>query len=128
MSKIRNAKDLRITYSICRYMEQQLDGFDDPQKASNAIAKMKREIREYTHRETNRRIVKEGSPDYCIELITLPKEITTLEKAEEYFYENYYMECPNSYYDCTGYLFTEWSIVFQKSDGFYVWHCIGRDC
>ena len=91
---------------------------------SDEIIRVKRAIREYTHR-------KPGNPVFCttfdgyIEKIVMPYD--NLEDNEEYFEECIYIEPYRTCYDCTGRPFTAWHTIVKQGGRFVCYHSIGYD-
>lgn len=92
------------------------------------IIDLKRTIREYAHRKSDRRYLANISDDsYYTVLITLPEYIKTYEDADEYFKEEEFMTCRPSQYDCTGQHFTRWYKIFKRNGRFVAFHKCGVD-
>lgn len=131
---IRNSSDLKYKYILLNFANKLLREKDnqylDMDNLNNYIVKSKKEIREYYKKENEKRferIVKDNGIDGYIILFELPKEITSLESAEEYFKCHEYRECRPSMYDCTGQAFTSWYKIFKRNNKFYAYHSISFD-
>lgn len=119
MIEIRNEKDLRRAYEVLRMCFE--FGANNTQ-----VADLKRDIRKYLKRTSDRRLIK-SDWDNCIVLVTLPDFIDNREDAEEYFEAREYI-CPRyPAYDCTGRPFTAWHKVFKRNDRWMIYHCVTTD-
>ena len=117
----------RETIEIIRIFEADLDNAKDPEKLKKHIDDMKRDVRKYLNRpEEDRRYIC-GEFDSAVMLITLPECIRDKDDAKEYFEEYEFMEIPNSPYDCTGKLFTNWYKVFERNGRWMAYHGICMD-
>lgn len=120
---VRNDRELRLNYEIL-YMFKIGDGFKN--KTKEWLDKLKRANREYTHKKTDRRMIKEDGDGYLL-LIECPDWVETRMDAEEWFYseeERTYIPSP---YDCTGQQFTCWYKLFQRNGKWMCYHSIGVD-
>ena len=115
--RIRSTKDLELMYLLLR-------SCDVPHEIAD---KYKRAIREYTHREKDRRVIGDDGIDGYTVLIALPDSITGREEAEEHFYNNEYRECLPSMYDCTGQAFTLTHRVVERRGRWYCYHTVRFD-
>lgn len=127
---IRNNEDFRMNYKIMLELSKvDPSTVDYPRKFCDSLAKWKRELREYMHRETDydHRIVKDNGIDGYIELVRLPDDFSSVEEATSFF-EDFmaYRPIPSAY-DCTGRMFTAWYKVFKRRGGFWCYHCVGMD-
>ena len=134
---INNKKDLEAAYLLMRYFENRLKTTKDTNlwNAFNyIIAKYKKDIRGYYNYRnspffTNQYVAISKGDDYYVEKIKLPflgnydkKEV------EKLFRENYFIQCPNSPWDCTGKPFTSNFVVFKNSFGeWWAYHVISLD-
>ena len=91
------------------------------------IQELKRELREYSHRKSDRKYFAESDYGYYKLLIELPEYIKTYEDADEYFKEEEYMTCRPSQYDCTGQHFTLRYKIFKRNGRFMAYHECGID-
>ena len=88
---------------------------------------IKRAIREYTNRPSGGVwIVKDDGADGYIELREMPR-FDSLEEADEWFKNCYYLEYRPSPYDCTGQRFTVWYKLFQRRGRWWAYHSVGVD-
>ena len=90
------------------------------------IPELKRELRSFLHRKSDRRIFNAEYDDW-IELIKCPSWVKNDDDAREWFEENERKVCPPSQYDCTGYAFTLWYKFVKRNDGYYCYHRICLD-
>ena len=136
---IRDSKDLRFKYETLlwlkkikdKYYSLDIDSYNDSVKE---IKKIKREIRDYYKRESERkeRFIRDDGIDGSIVLIELPGEINSVkidsfELAEEYFKAYEYRTYRPSMYDCTGQIFTSWYKIIKRNNKFYAYHCVSFD-
>jgi len=139
MEKLRSLKDLynrEATITIYQKLLAEKRANMDKQSIAHIeefIDQMKVSVRAYYRQhkadfENDRRVIHDYGIDGAIVLIPLPKNLTTEGMAREYFEENEYMDRPNSPYDCTGEIFTEWYKIIERNGRFYAYHSIGRDC
>ena len=135
---INNKKDLEAAYFLMRYFENRLKTTKDTNLWNTfnyIIAKYKKDIREYYNYRnrpifTNRYIAfSSENGDYYVEKIKLPFLGNYNKKeVEELFEENYFIQCPNSPWDCTGKPFTSNFVVFKNSFGeWWAYHVISLD-
>lgn len=120
---VRNDRELRLNYELLN-MFNNGDGFQH--KTKEWFDRIKRANREYTHRESDRRMIKVDM-DGCILLIECPDWVETRMDAEEWFYseeERTYIPSP---YDCTGQQFTCWYKLFKRNGKWMCYHDIGID-
>ena len=115
--RIRTKADLRLAYNILR-------NFDGG--SNDWYADLKREIRAYTGRTSDRRVIDDRG-DSAVMLITLPDWIKSAEMAQEYFEHYEYREYLPSMYDCTGQLFTNWFKIVERGGRFVAYHSISMD-
>lgn len=113
---IRNGEDLRINYWLIRNLPANAD-----------LAELKRAIREYTHRESDRRIIKEYGIDGYVCLIELPDDLKDEREADDYFRDAEYIDKYWSYYDCTGRPFTSWYKLFKRNGRWMAYHAVNFD-
>ena len=125
--------DPRMYYTIFRHYKGILSNLDDSAydkaEIEAKIAEKKRELRKMLKRpaQNNRKIVKNYGIDGFIELIHLPKHLSSKEAAKRWFEENEFIESPRSAYDCTGKLFTCWFRIFKRGDEFIAYHRVCTD-
>lgn len=128
MFRIRDKKDLELAYSFLKIFKETEDTWDNPEKVEKAVVEMKREIRRYTKlSDSDRRIVKDYSPDGFIELVELPEWLIDEKDAEQYFNENMWIHYRWADHDCTGQLFTGWVKVFRRRGRWMAYHAICKD-
>lgn len=123
MMTVRNSSDARQAHWFIEHMKG-LPG------AEEIIKGLKKEIRGFFRRqdrEKDRRIVKDYGIDGYIELIELPKDISTLENAKEYVEEYETIKAIPSAYDCTGQAFTSWTKTFERQGRFFAYRSVSFD-
>lgn len=112
--------DLRNEYFKLSIFSQ-IPGLED-----EAI-EIKRRIREYTNRTSDRTIVRDYGIDGFVSLIELPEYLKSEEDATEYFEETEYIPSRCSLYDCTGRAFTQWYKIIKRRGRFLAYHSVGID-
>lgn len=119
---IRSNRELRMAHFLLKNV------VEGSETISTALAiSLKCTIRAYTKPpETERRIVKDDGGDGYIELIELPA-LPDLETAEAFFNDRYYLDSPNSAYDCTGLMFTSWYKLFERRGRWWAYHRVSVD-
>lgn len=122
MEKIINDHLLKIGYELLNIYKEMNYSYYYPEK----INELKRNIRQYVHRETDRRILHGDCDGYTL-LIQCPDWVKTEENAEEWFNDNEYISCGWSPYDCTGQLFTNWYSCKERNGKWICYHSIGID-
>lgn len=139
---IRNKKDLKCAYSWMRFIEAQFKENGVGYGVSEEYLKqLKHDIRSYN--EVDKNIVDNGYFKYearyaysygdddngYVELITFPIDYfcDTIEEAEEFFKEWFYIVPYYTYYDCTGKPFTEWYHVFKRRGTWFAYHRVNYD-
>lgn len=145
---IRNKKDLKCAYSWMRFIEAQFKENGVGHGVSEEYLKqLKRDIRAYNEKDKN--IVDNGYFKYearyaysygdddngYVELITFPLffgteeliKINSIEEADEFFREWFYIEPYYTYYDCTGRPFTSWYHVFKRRGTWFAYHRVNYD-
>ena len=121
--EIKNDAGLRMAYEmlgLLKDLEWQKEGLE---------ISIKRAIREYSQKPSTcdyRRIVKDEGIDGYIELVMLP-DFDTIEGAEGFFWDRYYLEEPRSAYDCTGQRFTSWYKLFRRRGNWWAYHRVAVD-
>lgn len=115
-----------FTYESLKKELINLTGVTSTECCDKLIIDQKRKIRKVVNKIPDRRYIRSDLDSY-IELIYLPKEITSEEIAEEYF-DAYERREIHSAYDCTGKLFTVWHKVCKFGNRWYCYHCIAIDC
>lgn len=117
---------LKETWQMLKFWE----GIITEDKATahrlEVIKELKKAIRDYNNRSTDRRCVK-GDWDGYIMLIEFPDYIETKEDAEEHFHECEELRYHWSPYDCTGQHFTSWYKLFKRNGRWMCYHSIGVD-
>jgi len=124
--EVKNNAGLRMAYEmlgLLHKMGSRGESFDSFEIST------KRAIREYTQKPScdYRRIVKDEGMDGYIELVMLP-DFDTEEGADGFFRDRYYLEAPNSPYDCTGQRFTTWYKLFKRRGNWWAYHSVSVDC
>ena len=127
MLNIRGKKDLQIAYGLLKILEKEAINQKENEKLQKLIVDYKKEIRAFVNKSADRRLVKEYGIDGYIELIALPKRLTDLENAIEYFEDVEKIYYRPTYYDCTGQAFTSWYKVFKRNNRFYAYHSVCFD-
>lgn len=124
MFQIKNQENLRQAYELLLIA----NGLGT-EKAYEVAIKIKKDIRAYLKKPLPNRkyIEQDDTGDSCTILMELPKEIKTLEEANEYFECTEYIPLPNSAYDCTGKAFTSWYKCFSRHGRFMAFHRICFD-
>lgn len=121
---IRSSRDLRLAYEHMRFITDFVKRFGmTGDKVQEMLKDIKRQIRDYNKRESDRRLVCSYGIDGYIELIELPD----VEDPVEYFEECEYLHYIPSQYDCTGQRFTEWYKIFKRNGKTMAYHCVGVD-
>lgn len=121
--EIKNDAGLRMAYEMLGLLKE-LGGRKEGLEIS-----IKRAIREYSQKPSTcdyRRIVKNEGMDGYIELVMLPA-FDTMEGADDFFRDRYYLEAPNSAYDCTGLFFTSWYKLFRRRGNWWAYHRVAVD-
>jgi len=146
MMNISNDRDFRIGYAILRWVNERMaeDG-GDTESRRNRIIELKRNLRQYAHRNTTlfdvgmgfmceRRIVKDYGIDGYVELVSIPVVFDTLSDdaegnpgADTFFKEFLEIHARPSMYDCTGQAFTSWYKLFKRNGQFWAYHSVGFD-
>ena len=133
---IKNKKELEAAYIFLHYWESQAKTNTNPELKKIyelMIIKYKKDIRAYYNRfsaSDNTYLVYENETgDGYVEKVKLPiLGNYTKKEAEELFEENYFIQCPNSPWDCTGRPFTSSFCVYKNSYGeWWAYHCISLD-
>ena len=95
--------------------------------------KYKKDIRAYYNRfsasDNTYLVYANETGDGYIEKVKLPiLGNYTKKEVEELFEENYFIQCPNSPWDCTGRPFTSYFLVYKNSYGeWWAYHVISLD-
>ena len=145
MNKITNDRDFRIGYEILHWVTERMaeDGGDTESRRERVI-ELKRNLRQYAHRDTNtfdvgmgfmceRRIVKDDGIDGYTELVSIPEVFDTLDDdgdnpgARTFFKEFLEIHARPSMYDCTGQAFTSWYKLFKRRGQFWAYHSVCFD-
>ena len=142
MYSIRNDRDFRIGYAILHESLERLgEAGGDTESRRERVIELKRNLRQYAHRDTNtydvgmgfmceRRIVKDEGIDGYIELVSIPEVIDTLDGedgADEFFKTFLEIHARPSMYDCTGQAFTSWFKIIERRGRFWAYHCVCFD-
>lgn len=122
MEKIVNNRLLKVAYELLDIYKELNYDYYHPEK----IIKLKQNIRQYTQRKTDRRIL-HGDFDGYVELISCPGWVETDEDAEEWFVAKEYRPIVYSSYDCTGRLFTCWHKCKERNGKWICYHCVCAD-
>ena len=124
MYSVRNNRELREAYSLVRDFGE----LTQSKKVRDIQADIKRGIRRYIHKQSDRRIVDDAGVDGYTVLIEMPLGADkSEEEAEEWFLENEYRECVPSAYDCTGQMFTRWHKLARRRGHWYCYHAVRFD-
>ena len=126
MMKIRNERDLRSAYYIVNSLTELRKERGYSEDTEN-IKELKRDIRRYTHRESDRRCIQDDPYGYYTMLIECPEWVNTKEDDEEWFEEEEKMVYMPSPYDCTGQHFTLWYKFVERRGKWYCYHHVGVD-
>lgn len=132
MMEVNNKNEARMAFDIIKSVTDCVTE-DNGRKAhrllsnANHLAELKREVRRYIKKSSNSHIIKDDGIDGYIELIKLPSDIDSLEKATNYFGQHYCRRFIYCAYDCTGQSFTAWYRIFKRGNGYIVYHCVSFD-
>ena len=124
-----NRKDLMFAYWIIKNTDP--EDYKNPAGVFNLLLKEKERVRKYNREKaaSDPVWVINDKGDTCTALIYLPEYINSVEDAEYYFRNKYYMEYIPRAWDCTGQIFTSWYKIVRRSSGRYVvYHRICCDC
>ena len=140
---IKNKKDLKQAYSWMRFIEKTFaENGVGKGISENYLKELKRDIRSYAKKNRNlydngyfkfesRYAYSYGDSDTgYVELIQFPLffgSINSIEEADEFFREWFYVEPYYTYYDCTGRPFTSWYHVFERDGRYYAYHRVAYD-
>ena len=127
MELICNQRDLRRAYETLLFLKEIEREHGSSENLKIHSNDLKKAIRKYFHRKTDRRLVKDYGIDGYIELIKLPEYLETKEDAKEYFDSEERMVCRPSAFDCTGQSFTSWYKIFKRRGQFYAYHSVSVD-
>ena len=129
MKNIRHDQDFRLAYEVLSILRENADRVDDPERLAKVIIETKRAMRCYSHRnvEYERRIIKDNGMDGFISLERLPKDITDMEEAKQFFERFMTYEYQPSLYDCTGQAMTNWFKIFPRNGSFFAYHSVSFD-
>ncbi len=128
MITIKNNEDCRLGYQIL------ITWANNPDKTNTrenrvTIAEIKRDIRRWTHRNTNpdRHVIISDDTYgvFCVE--HLPDDIQSMSEAEQFFDEYKLLKYYPSPYDCTGQAFTNWFKIFKRNGKYYAYHKMNFD-
>jgi antibiotic biosynthesis monooxygenase (ABM) superfamily enzyme len=114
---VRDKKELEFLYLLIR----------EPMLPDEQAVYLKRIIRKYTHRESDRRIVHENGIDGFTVLIRFPEDIATRDEAERWFDSEERRTYRPSAYDCTGQAFTMSHTLANRRGRWYCYHTVGFD-
>lgn len=115
-------EELRFEMGMIRYLEA------NGCKVSDLKRKWRKALAEYNERESY--VVWSDDCNFMelIPVICDDGEEYTKEEIEEAFRNSdRFYERPNSWYDCTGKLFTVWYKVFKRRGQWHVYHMVGAD-
>lgn len=126
---IRNDDDFRLAYEILAILSDPTRETDNPEMLAQRIIDLKRQIRNYAHREIDydRRIIKDYGMDGYVCLERLPDDVRDVEEAAEIFDLFMTHRYQPSAYDCTGQAVTNWFKIHPRTDGFYAYHSVSFD-
>ena len=138
---IRNKNDLKGAFGLCRWLEQYQKQSECDEKQREYLEQLKRDIRSYERKSGDRKdnghfkyysryaFSYGDSDDGYVELIMFPinHNCDTIEEAEEFFKEWFYIEPYYTYYDCTGKPFTSWYHVFKRRGTWFAYHRVNYD-
>lgn len=135
MFKVYGTDSARDAYKAIKMFDEfKSEGFKSEGAVKDLIDEIKREVRRWANKPSNyfdgnveRRLVKEYGIDGFVELVMLPKDIDSEERANSYFREYIYIEPVNSPFDCTGRAFTGWYKLFNRNGRFYAYHSVDMD-
>lgn len=124
---IRDSRDLRIKYDALVMFRQLLEETGKTSDEAQALIRdYKKEIRDYFKRDKDKaHLVKDYGIDGYIEKLIVPFDISD---AELWFEEEVYIPSPNSYYDCTGRVFTGWHRIYKQGERTVIYHRVCVDC
>lgn len=127
MFKVYGKESARDAYKAIKMFDE----FKSEAAVKDLIDEIKREVRRWANKpfdgSVERRLVKEYGIDGYIELVALPEDIDSEERANDYFHEYIYIEPVNSLFDCTGKAFTGWYKLFNRNSRFYAYHSVNMD-
>lgn len=127
MFKVYGTDSARDAYKAIKMFDE----FKSEAAVKDLIDEIKREVRRWANKpfdgNVERRLVKEYGIDGYIELVALPEDIDSEERANDYFHEYIYIEPVNSPFDCTGRAFTGWYKLFNRNGRFYAYHSVNMD-
>lgn len=121
MVKINSYDDVRVAYEILEI------AYETGRAKTQKVIDIKREMRKFFNRPSDRKVIKDEGMDGYTELLVLPEYIDTMGEAIRYFKDYDYRRYYPSAYDCTGQTFTSWYKVFARGGRFWVYHGIGVD-
>lgn len=127
---IRNRNDLELAYRILYTMADTIanatgtdkDKAEGLTKTSNYIIELKRSIRAYQHKASDRRLIQCDYDGY-VELVEVPN----VSDPEAWFDDNELLTYRPSAYDCTGQLFTVWHKFFRRNGRMMMYHRVAAD-
>lgn len=129
---INTMEKLREAYERLRFMEglrQEFlkHGYAVPKEAEDKIYAMKRDIREFNRRESDRVVISDNGIDGYTLRISCPEWVKTEAKAEEWFdaYERFGYR--NYGWDCTGEALTAWHHIGKLAGRMVCWHHVAYD-
>ena len=129
-------RELEAAYHLLHYWENQLKSNHNPEFNSiyeKMILKYKKDIRTYYNRfpasDNTYLVYANETGDGFVEKVKLPiLGNYTKKEVEELFEENYFIQCPNSPWDCTGKPFTSYFLVYKNSYGeWWAYHAVSLD-
>lgn len=130
--KIYGNHDLKTSYETLQFYKLMSAGQTGAKSKAlqDRILEIKAAIRTYNRKQETlqARIVRDDGIDGGIVLAPIPAACTTADEADRWFQRNEYMDRPNSAYDCTGRLFTNWYRIVKRGGRYWAYHCVSCDC
>lgn len=123
MFPIRDNRDLRMAYEHLLFLAT-LKNFKEKKEY---VDELKRNIRKFTHKKNETRLIKDYGMDGYVILKPCPDWVETKEDAEEWFEGNEKLTYQWSPYDCTGQLFTSYHYLFVRNGKWMCYHSISCD-
>ena len=132
MDKIFDTTEFRRKCEALHFIEESLkelmpNTYKEYLSGKEQVRELKKSIREYSKRKSDRRYFGESDYGYYKVLIELPEYIKSKEDAEEYFKENEFMTCRPSQYECTGQHFTLRYKISKRNGKYMAYHECGVD-
>lgn len=125
---IHDYDSLKKAYSVLLMFER-FPGPVHSERVEEFVIQLKRDIREYAHRDSDYRIVRDEL-DSFVELVKLPEKLSPLSKesALEWFYMH--RAYRDDLYDgagCSGQYFTTRVRLFRRRGCWYAYHFVSVD-